>query len=70
MDCTGPYKSIHGKKPSKSFANNALPFCDGLDQAHLILVHASGVTSDNVIKTAAMCTQVCLSPAGHLQFAD
>ena len=33
-----------------------------------ILVHACGVISDRVIRSAATCTQVWVYPAGHLQF--
>jgi len=50
-----------------SATSDAFPPCDG---PHLMPVHSCGTISDNVNKSTAMWTQVWLSPAGHLQFAN
>jgi hypothetical protein len=46
----------------------ARPRLLGLDHAQGRLVQAVGVTSARVNSKAAMCTQLCDSPAGHMNF--
>ena len=43
---------------------------EGLDHAHLTLVQACGVISDNIMSKATMCTQLCVLPAGHLELPE